>query len=89
MTESAWRVLEEYVRATADLMGLRDWTFQIDRQPCNEGIAGQIHCIEGTKFAIIMVAADFQDRPMKEQSEIHRHGAGYRVLRCCIGQDQD
>lgn len=73
MTESAWRVLEEYVRATANLMGLRDWTFQIDCQPCDEGIAGQIRCTEGTKFASIMVAADFQDRPMKEQKVIVAH----------------
>lgn len=75
------RVLAEYIRTTADRLGLRDWTFELQHEPCDDDALASVHPCEGRKVATICVAHDFRERKPAEQRQtivhelIHCHHA--------------
>ncbi len=67
--------LGPYVRDIADLMNLRDWTFQVMHEPIHSSAphAATITTLYGRHFAHINFAADFATYDPEEQREIVVH----------------
>lgn len=73
MTETEWEVIGDYVLWIAKMMGLRDWSYCVNRDPSQEGTAAQIRCVHGAKYATIWFAYDFRSKPMSDQKRIVAH----------------
>lgn len=57
-----------YVRAMADLMGLRDWTVCVgDDPPAKKHLMAEADCTYGRKYVAIELSDLFLDRPEAEQ----------------------
>lgn len=82
MTEAEWKVAEDYVRVIANMIGLRDWSYSVDREPPREGAEAEIFCLHGRKLAAIRFAWNFRTKPMRDQKEtvvhelLHCHTSG-------------
>lgn len=80
MTTRDRKALGGYIRDIADKMELRDWTIDVEHEPC-EGYNAVAHCTYGQRRVSIAFAADFRDYPPAEQREtvvhelIHAHHA--------------
>jgi hypothetical protein len=61
------------VRAVADLIGLRDWTFEVEIAALAPGVRAQCECVEGRSFARITVSREFFDLEPEEQNEALVH----------------
>lgn len=66
-------VLGEYVRDTADKIGLRDWHFNIAHEPCEEDYGAQVHTTYGQKVARISFAHEFRQLTPEDQRETVLH----------------
>jgi hypothetical protein len=73
MTKRDRKALGEYIRWVADQMELRDWTFELDLEPCESHLAGCVVCTNGARHATITVAANFRGYPPDEQRETIVH----------------
>lgn len=67
------KALGVYVRTVADLLALRDWTFEIDKDPCDDDATATCRPCEGRKVAVISFSADFRNRPADEQRQTVVH----------------
>jgi hypothetical protein len=55
------KALALYIRSTADQMGLRDWDFNLLREPCDDDCNAQCRVIYGRKLADIRVSEHFRE----------------------------
>lgn len=67
------KVLAKYIRATADSLGLRDWTFELQHDPCDDEALASVHPCEGRRVATICVCGDFRSRKRAEQRQTIVH----------------
>lgn len=58
-----------YFRTLADLMGLKDWTFEVklNDYPEDTSAYASIYCIEGRKHGIIRLSEDLLTEPREAQ----------------------
>ena len=42
MTDDAYRVLVNYIRDIADKVGLKDWQFDLSREPAKNGVIASV-----------------------------------------------
>lgn len=54
------RELNAYIRELADLMGLRDWTFDLAAQPSKSDTYASIHCVHGQRHAKLKLCREFR-----------------------------
>jgi hypothetical protein len=73
MTESEWKVLEEYVAATAQTMGLGAWSITVKRNPSKPGTGAECGWIYGRSKGHITVASDFRTDPAEDQRYFIAH----------------
>ncbi len=67
----AW---QPYFRMLADVMGLKDWTVEIDDEPpVNQEAYAVARCSEGRKYIIVDLARGFLDADPKTQRMIAVH----------------
>jgi hypothetical protein len=81
------RAYGPYFRALADLMGLRDWTFELKDGPSDEpDHAAAIQCVYGRRLGHIFLADAFLDADPAERRAtavhelLHAHFAGMHNL---------
>lgn len=67
------RALLEYIRWVANEIELRDWTVELDRDPCDQERAGHAVCVDGQRLVLIAVHANFRNHPPEEQRETIVH----------------
>lgn len=60
MNDAGYRILADYIRALADRMGLRDWTFMLEREPSAEGTYASVSVATGRRIAKIRVQTEFR-----------------------------
>lgn len=76
----------DYVRATANQLGLRDWTFRISHTPLlyENPRGAEIECMYGKREAIVRLRSDFQNHSKDQQRQtlvhelVHCHFAASR-----------
>ena len=68
-----WQTLCDYVRATADTLGLRDWDVRVHDDPSEEGFNAQMYTIEGKHLAWIQFATNFSEIAPEEQRKVVVH----------------
>lgn len=83
MTQRDRKTLGEYVRAVADQLWLRDWKFHLMHEPCEEGKAGNVVCVEGQREANISLARHFSELDPEEQRETIIHELVHCHLEAC------
>ena len=78
MNESTNRPGEaaRYVRALADALALRDWTFELLPEPCDVGFNAQIEPLRGRKRAVLRLCANFFSLTPEQQ----RHALTHELL---------
>jgi hypothetical protein len=88
MNKAEWHALGEYLRAIADMMGLRDWHLDLSHEPSAEEpnedgdiTWGKVSPVEGRKKATIRLGAGFRGLPPYEQREIVVHELAHCHLR--------
>lgn len=67
------KVLLAYVRSTADALGLKDWTFEVLADPCEDDCLAHVNPCEGRRVATICFSGDFRERKQVEQRETVVH----------------
>lgn len=71
----------DHVRKVADLIGLRDWTFEIVVGALPHGVRAKCECVEGRAFARISVDEDeFFKLSAEEQNEALVHETIHPLL---------
>lgn len=95
------RVLADYIRTTADEMGLRDWEIRLEDDPASEGCCASVRATYGRKLAKVYVEKDFKTAQTPEEQRdtivhelIHLHFESMsNMVRCdlerIIGQPTD
>lgn len=80
VTSADRKALLEYIRSTADLLCLRDWTFEVDCDPVDDEDRAVATCwpSEGRRVATIAFAKDFREKSREEQ----RHAVVHELLHC-------
>ena len=84
MTERQYRSLARYISTLAVELGLRDWTFNFHREPCEDTALAMVDTVYGRKIANVSVCADFLHQPPETQRNaivhelIHVHFAQER-----------
>lgn len=79
MPRSDFKRFGRYLRRAADMLGLRDWAFNLRWTPCEDGDAmASINCISGQKRASIFLTMEFADLPEHQQ----RHALIHELLHC-------
>jgi hypothetical protein len=74
MTDNEHSILSKYIRDVADKLGLKDWEFELKREPPEDKDAGaEVSPAEGRKFAHILVASDFREYKPKTQANYILH----------------
>jgi hypothetical protein len=73
LTPEERKVVGEYLRAQADRLGLRDWTFEFKHEPAADHLAGTIEATFGQRVAYIKLAHNFRDLEGVEQRETLIH----------------
>lgn len=97
MTVKQRTSLVRYIRLIADMMGLRDWTFELDNDPTDANDLAHIEPIFGQRRAIIAVSAGFAGCPPEFQRKAivheltHAHQAArthlvHRALPSLLGE---
>lgn len=81
--------LLDRVRAVADLIGLRDWTFEVRMGVLPPGTRAQCDCVEGRAFARITVGKDFFDLEPEEQNEALVHETIHPLMHPLMEHVQD
>ena len=91
MTDPRKQSFGPYLRALADLMGLRDWTVTLDDQPTDgAGNFAEASTMAGRKHLKVAVSERFLDLPPEEQRStmvhelIHAHGAAMDHMLCDV-----
>lgn len=69
--EREWLV--RYIRQSADLVGLRDWTYEVSALPCVSNRAADITLVEGRRIARLAFCAGFRELPERDQREAIAH----------------
>lgn len=62
-----------YIRTLADAIGLRDWSFKIDDEPCDDHCDAQIRCIYGQRQAVIRIGDQMVDYDPAKQRGVLVH----------------
>lgn len=66
--------ISTYLRACADLMELRDWTFNLAyEEPKDDKSGAAIECIYGRKWADVFIRGDAPERPIEEFRQTIAH----------------
>jgi hypothetical protein len=73
MTAAERKALCAYIRWVGDAMELRDWTFELLRDPAEDGCFAVVRPIFGQKLALISVCQNFRQLDRKKQREIVAH----------------
>lgn len=73
------RVLTDYLRSTADEMGLRDWDVRLLPEPCDDGCAATCKLTFGRKLAKVSVEKDFRT---KQTPEEQRDSIVHELVHC-------
>lgn len=74
MTKAQHRSLARYIRAAADVLGLRDWAITLDSEPCeDEAHAATVVTIRERRHAFIRVAPEFATYDAEEQRHVIAH----------------
>lgn len=73
MLDPRKEVFNPYLRAIADLMGLRDWTVGIDHDPPDSDHVASIDCRYGRKFAWVKLSEAFLDSEPDRQRQTIVH----------------
>ena len=85
MKPEDWEVLTDYIRARADDLALRDWTFVVRHDPPTEQAAlAETTPIEGRRHAALRFCVEFRELTDDEQ----RHVVVHELLHCHLGQLQ-
>ncbi len=73
MRKRDWKELDRYVRWIADEIGLRDWTIDLQHEPCDEDCNAQANLVYGRRLVRIRVSRDFRgyDRERVRQTTVH------------------
>lgn len=69
-----------HVRKVADLIGLRDWTFEVHIAALPPGVRAKCDCVEGRAFARVTVSEDFFTLDPQEQNEALVHETIHPLL---------
>lgn len=72
------KALGEYLRWVADHMGLRDWTFHLRHDECDENAYATVSCTEGHREAVVRFCSDFRDL---ERAKV-RHVVVHELVHC-------
>lgn len=92
MTEREWTILGDYLRWMANEMGLRDWSFTLDRAAAPDDSNAEVWPCAGRKHATIKVCADFRELKPDEQrmSVVHELTHCHLVLATdCLRLDME
>lgn len=74
MTPRQRRSLARYIRAAADVLGLKDWNIVLLDEPCDDpDHAAQVASIYERRIAHIRVAAEFAEMASGEQRHVIAH----------------
>jgi hypothetical protein len=74
MTRDHFLALCTYVRACADVMGLKDWRIQINLEPPeDDGATAAIAPVYGRRYAELRFCEDFNERMPTEQRQTVAH----------------
>lgn len=83
MQDADFEVLGKYCREMADLMGLKDWTLLLKREPtADEEVLAEVNVIYGRRFAVIRVCKEFREITREEQRQVICH----ELVHCHHGQ---
>lgn len=85
MTEDELAYLDGYVRSAADVMGLRDWTIEVGREPCDENKRATVDFTFGKRWASIRFAEDFRDYDLEQQ----RRTVAHELIHCHLDALED
>jgi hypothetical protein len=67
------KALCEYIRWVANEMELRDWRFELMRNPCGDDNLAVIHPVYGQKHATLYVCKNFRELDSPRQREVIAH----------------
>lgn len=70
----------DHVRKVADLIGLRDWTFEVRIGGLPDGLRAKCDCVHGRAFARITVTEEFFGLLPDEQNEALVHETIHPLL---------
>lgn len=70
----------DHVRKIADMVGLRDWTFEVHVAALGDGVRARCDCVEGRAFARITVGEDFFSLTPEERNEALVHETIHPLL---------
>lgn len=70
----------DHVRRVADMIGLRDWTFEVQIGPLPDGLRAKCDCVGGRAFARITVTDGFFRLLPDEQNEALVHETIHPLL---------
>lgn len=70
--------LGDYIREVANLLSLRDWTFNVEYEPCDPKAGGEIDITYGRKLADIKLPRDIRTR----QRSRNRHSIVHELIHC-------
>jgi hypothetical protein len=73
VTPKQRRSLLRYILDIAVHMGLRDWTFSLEAEPCEDAHAATIACTYGRKIASICVSQHWMTTAPEEQRHVIIH----------------
>lgn len=83
MTDADWLTLECYVRATADLFGLREWSIDVAREaPGDTEAQAECRVTIGRRHATIRFAPMFRACDLKTQ----RNTVAHELMHCHLAQ---
>lgn len=86
MTPRDRLALGRYVRRVADLMGLRDWTLNIEQEPCDDENCAMCAPTYGQKRASLSFAPHFRH---DDSAESQRQTIVHELLHCVFAAEQD
>lgn len=81
MTERQWKSLGRYIRHVADMMGLRDWSFELSHNPADGEAYASIVTTYGRKVAVIEVCPNWPNLDPKVQ----RHSIVHELVHAHLG----
>lgn len=84
LTKRDRKALAHYIRWVADHLELRDWEFDLEREPSEDDCWATVTPTYGKKHAAITVAANFRELAPYKQREIVVH----ELVHCHLAQVQ-
>jgi hypothetical protein len=70
--------LARYIRAIADEIALRDWTIDLQREPCDDDCNAQACLVYGRKLVRLRVSRDFRSYDLERV----RHSVVHELVHC-------